>query len=260
MSKPDVIVGAPICRRTAFALDKFLDNQREIQQAYPGGELVLATEEPDFVDELKERIVRYHLRGDAIAFELVRPANARHWAWAVAGGREAIRKYALSRGVDYLLCFDSDMTYDPSVISIMKEKIRGFDVVSSGYRLPRYGAWGFGGGCVLINRKTLNKIKFRCYEFKSGFAITEDEWLDVDLFSCRARVKKGIFVPIRHYTESGQYYAIKPQPVGWLRRLANRPLVRYILVRMSVLFGFNIAGKLHILFYRKRVFLSSGPS
>lgn len=248
-------MGTPLCRRTAFALDKFLANQQEIQQAYPDCELVLATEEADFVDELKERISRYQLRGEAILFELVRPDYARHWVWAVAGGREAIRQYALGRGADYLLCLDSDMAYDPAVISIMKEKIRGFDAVSSGYMLPRYGAWGFGGGCVLINRKTLSKITFRCHEFKSGYAITEDEWLDVDLFTCRARVKKGIFVPIRHYTESGQYYAIEPQPVGWLRRIGNSLLVRYILVRMGVLFGFNIAGKLHILFYRRTKFL-----
>jgi len=255
VGKPDVITGAPICRRTAFALDEFLANQREIQRAYPDCELILATEEPDFVDELKERIARYNLRGDAIAFELVRPDYARHWSWAVAGGREAIKQYALSEGAEYLLYFDADMTYAPSVISIMKEKIEGFDVVSSGYRLPRYGAWGFGGGCVLINRKTLNKITFRCYEFKRGYVITEDEWLDVDLFTSRARVKKGIFVPIKHYIEGGQYYAIEPQPVGWLRQLANRPLVRYILVRMSLLFGRNIAGWLHIRLYRKTRFL-----
>jgi glycosyltransferase involved in cell wall biosynthesis len=255
MGKPAVIVGTPICRRTAFALDKFLANQREIQQAYPDSELVLATEEPDFVDELKERIARHGLMGDAIAFELVRPDYARHWAWAVAGGREAIRRYALSKGADYLLCFDGDMTYDPAVITIMKEKIQGFDVVSSGYRLPSYGGWGFGGGCVLINRETLSRINFRCYEFKRGFAITEDEWLDVDLFSCRARVKKGIFVPIKHYVESGQHYAIEPQPVSWFRQLANRPLVRYILVRMSLLLGRNIAGLLHRRLYRKTRFL-----
>jgi len=249
-------VGAPICRRTAFALDKFLANQREIQRAYPDCELVLATEEADFVAELREQIARYYLRGDAIAFELVRPEYAHHWAWAVAGGREAIRQYTLSRGADYLLCFDSDMTYAPSVISLMKEEIEGFDVVSSGYQLPRYGGWGFGGGCVLINRKTLDKIKFRCYEFKSGYAITEDEWLDVGLFTGRARVKKGIFVPIRHYTESGQYYAIEPQPVGWLRRISNSLLVRYVLVRMSVLLGFNFAGSLHFRVYRKTRFIS----
>jgi len=260
MSRPDVIMGAPICRRTAFALDEFLANQQEIQRAYPDCELILATEEPDFVDELKERIAQYNLGGDAIAFELVRPDYARHWSWAVAGGREAIKQYALSEGAECLLCLDADMTYGPSVISVMKEKIGGFDVVSSGYMLPRYGAWGFGGGCVLINKKTLNKIKFRCYEFKMGYVISEDEWLDVDLFTSRARVKKGIFVPIRHYTESGQYYAIEPQPVGWFRQLVNRPLVRYILVRMGVLFGFNIAGWLHSRLYRKTQFLPRRPS
>jgi hypothetical protein len=256
MSRPEVIAGAPVCRRTAFALDKFLANQQEIQRAYPDCELVLATEEADFVGELKERVAQYNLRGDAIFFELVRPDYSRHWFWAIAEGREAIRQYALSRGVEYLLCLDSDMTYAPSVVNIMKEKIEGFDVVSSGYILPHYGGWGFGGGCVLINRETLSRIKFRCYEFKSGYAIAEDEWLDVDLFSCRARVKKGIFVPIRHYTESGQFYAIEPQPVGRLRRISNSLLVRYILVRMSVLLGFNIAGSLHARLFRRTKFIS----
>jgi len=113
---------------------------------------------------------------------------------------------------------------------------------------------------VLINRKTLNKIIFRCYEFKRGYVITEDEWLDVDLFTSRARVKKGIFVPIKHYIESGQYYAIEPRPVACFRQLANRPLVRYILVRMSLLFGRNIAGWLHILFHRKTRFIPRRPS
>ena len=45
LSKSDVIVGAPICRRTSFALDKFLSNQQEIQKAYSGCRLVLATYE-----------------------------------------------------------------------------------------------------------------------------------------------------------------------------------------------------------------------
>jgi len=48
----DVIVGTPICRRGAFIIDKFLANQKEIQQNYPSSELVLATEENDFVEEL----------------------------------------------------------------------------------------------------------------------------------------------------------------------------------------------------------------
>jgi hypothetical protein len=251
MNRPDVILGAPICRRTSFVLGKFLANQQEIQQAYPDCSLVLATEEPDFVAELKEQIDHYNLRGDAIAFELLKPGYARRRVWGIAGGREAIRQYTLSQGAEYLLSLDSDMTYDPSVISIMKGKIQGFDVVSSGYQLPRYGAWGFGGGCVLINRETLNKITFRCYEFKNGYAIAEDELLDMDLFTCHARVKKGIFVPIKHYTDKEQYYAIEPQPMGWFRKLTNSLLVRYILIRMGILGKRSIAGRLHILLYRK---------
>ena len=152
------------------------------------------------------------------------------------------------------------MTYDPSVVSIMKKQMVGFDVVSSGYRLPRYGGWGFGGGCVMINQETLSKITFRCHEFKTGFVISEDEWLDVDLLKSHARVKKGIFVPIKHYTESGQHYAIEPQPVSWFRRLANRPLVKYILIKISPLFGHNAAGWLHYRIYRKTRFLPRRPS
>jgi hypothetical protein len=249
VARPEVIMGVPLCRRTAFLLDKFLANQREIQQAYPDCRLVLATDEPDFVAELEEQIKLHHLKGEVITYETVKPDYARSRIWSVTCGREAIRRYALSEGAGYLLYFDADMTYAPSVISILMEKIGGFDVVSSGYMLPRYGAWGFGGGCVLIKRETLAKITFRCYEFKNGWVIYEDESLDMDLFRCRARVKKGIFVPIKHYTDSGQYYAIEPQPVGWFRKLTNSLPVRYVMVRMGLLFKFNIAGLLHIWLY-----------
>jgi hypothetical protein len=251
VNKPDVVVGAPICRRSAFILDEFLSNQQEIQQAYPDSILIFATEEPDFVAELKEQIDRYNLRGEVIVFDLVKPDYARSRVWGVAGGREAMRQYTLALGAEYFLSLDSDMTYDPSVISIMKEKIQGFDVVSSGYQLPRYGAWGFGGGCVLINRKTLNKIIFRCFEFENGYRLAEDESLDMDLFTRRARVKKGIFVPIKHYTDSGKYYAIEPRPMGWFRKLTNSLVVRYTLARMSILFKRNIAGQLHVLLNRR---------
>lgn len=252
MNRPDVIVGAPLCRRTSFVLDKFLSNQQEIQQAYPDCSLVLATEEPDFVAELKKQIDLHHLRGDAIAYEVLKPEYARSRVWSVAWGREAIRQYMLSQGAEYLLSLDSDMTYEPSVISIMKGKIQGFDVVSSGYQLPRYGAWGFGGGCVLINRETLNKITFRCFEFENGWVIAEDESLDMDLFAYHARVKKGIFVPIKHYyKDSEQYYAIEPQPMGWFRTVTNSLVVRYMLARMGILLKRSIAGQLHVLLYRR---------
>ena len=246
----EVIVGTPISRRASFALDKFLSNQQEIQQAYPECSLVMATDEPDFVAELKEQIKRYHLRGEVIIYETVKPDYARSRIWSIACGREALRQYALSQGAEYLLFLDGDMVYEPSVTSIMKDKIQGFDVVFSGYRKAPYGVWGFGGGCLMINRETLGKITFRCYEFKNGQEIDESETVDMELFSCHARVNKGIFVPIKHYRNSQEYYEIEPQPLGWFRTLTNNLLVRYILIRMGIVVRYNIARKLQALLYK----------
>jgi len=134
-AEPDVIVGVPICRRTSFVLDKFLANQREIQTAYLGCRLVLATDEPDFVEELKEQIRLHSVRGDVIAYETTKPDYARSRFWAVACGREALRQYALSSGGEYFLSLDSDMVYAPSVIGTMKDKMKCHDVAISGYSM-----------------------------------------------------------------------------------------------------------------------------
>jgi len=250
LSGPDVVVGTPICRRTSFVLDKFLSNQQEIQQAYPGCKLVLATDEPDFVTELKEQINHYQLKGEVIAYETVKPDYAQSRAWDIACGREALRQYALLQEAEYLLSLDGDMVYEPSVVNIMKTKIQGFDVASSGYRLPRWGGWGFGTGCLMTNRQILDRITFRCYEFKNGQVISEDAVLDMDLFKCGAKVNKGIFVSIKHYRNSREYEAIEPRPMGWFRAVTNNLLVRYILIRMSILARYQIAYKLHALLYK----------
>ncbi|MFC1904405.1 glycosyltransferase family A protein [Chloroflexota bacterium] len=247
-TEPDVIVGTPICRRTSFILDKFLSNQQEIQQAYPGCRLVLATDEPDFVAELKEQINHYHLKGKVITYETVKPDYARSHYWSVACGREALRQYALPQGAECLLFLDSDMVYEPSVISIMKDKIQDFDVVFSGYRLfPLKGGWVFAGGCLLINREILNKITFRCHEFKNGEMFTEDDLFQMDLFKHRARVNKGIFVSINHYRNNQEYYAIEPQPMGWFRRVTNNLLLRYMVSKMNMLARHHIFHKLRVL-------------
>jgi hypothetical protein len=250
-TRPDVILGTPLCRRTAFVLDKFLSNQQEIQQAYPDCSLVLATDEPDFVAELEEQIKLYHLRGEVIGYKTVKPDYARSRIWSVTCGREALCRYALSQGAEYLLCLDGDMVYESSVISIMKTKIQSFDVVYSGFRLRPDGSLGFGSSCLMLNRKMLSKITFRCYEFKNGEEIDDGEALVLELLRCHARFNKGIFVSVRHYMNRHECYASEPQPLGWFRILANRPLVRYILIRMSILARYNIPLKLHILLYRK---------
>lgn len=248
----EVIVGTPIARHTSFALDKFLSNQQEIQQAYPDCSLVLATDEPDFVAELKEQVDLYQLRGEVITYETVKPGYARSRAWSVASGREALRRYVLSQRAEYLFFLDSDMTCEPSVISIMKARIQGFDVVASGYRMREGGGWELIGGCLMINRETLSKITFRCYEFKNGQVIYEGESLAMDLFSCHAKVNKGIFVSIKHYKDREQYYAVEPQPLGWFRTLTNNLLVRYILIGMGIVVRYNIARKLQDLLYKRQ--------
>src|SRR4030042_1230463 len=108
LSKSDVIVGTPLCRRTAFMLDKFLSNQQEIQQAYPDCRLILATDEPDFVAELKQQINHYRLKGEVITYKTIKPDYARSRIWSITSGREALRRYALLQRIEYLLFLDSD--------------------------------------------------------------------------------------------------------------------------------------------------------
>jgi hypothetical protein len=257
-SKPDVIVGTPLCRRTSFVLDKFLSNQREIQQAYPDCRLVLATDEPDFVAELKQQIKHHRLKGDVIAYKTVKPDYARSRIWSVTSGRNALRRYTLSRGAEYFLSFDADMVYDPSVISIMKSKIKGFDVVKSAHLLRPRGILGFGAGCLMINRETLDKITFICYEFKNGDELDDSESIDLELFRCHARVNNGIFVSFKHYLNRQEYFADEPQPLGWFRTVTNRLLARYMLLRMSTLAKHNIARRLQVWLYKGGKVLAEG--
>jgi len=249
-ARPDVVVGVPICRRTAYVLDKFLCNQEEIQKAYPGCSLAFATDEPDFIFELEEQIKMHDLTGRVIAYETVKPAHARTRLWSITCGREALRRYALSMNVEYLLFLDGDMVFEPSVINIMKDRIRDFDVVFSGYLMPPGGFWGFGAGCLMISRIILGKIIFRCYEFKNGQIIDESETLDCGLFKCRAKVNKGIFVSIKHYINRDKYYTIEPRPVGWFQMMVNNMLIRFMITQVAILIKYNIARKLKRRLYR----------
>lgn len=253
--RPEVVAGTPICRRAAFVLDKFLANQREIQQAYPDCRLVLATDEPDFVAELEEQIKLHHLKGEVITYETVKPDYARSRIWSVTCGREAIRQYTLLQGAEYLLCLDGDMVYEPSVISIIKSKIQGVDVAYSGFRLRPRGTLGFGTSCFMINRKILSKITFRCYEFRNGGELDDGEAIFLELFRYHARLNKGFFVPIKHYMNSHEYYAVEPQPMRWYQILTHILVVRYILTRVGVLARYNIARKLHFWLYRRAGFI-----
>jgi len=87
-----VIVGAPIHRAGAYVIDKFLENQREIQSKYPSSELVLATIEKDFIEELKRTLKLRGIRGSVIPYESVKPDYALSTVWNTSCGGE--RRYA----------------------------------------------------------------------------------------------------------------------------------------------------------------------
>ena len=252
MISADVLICTLICRRTAYVLDIFLANQREIQQAYPGCRLILATEEPDYVAELKELLERYNLRGDVITFEVKKPDYAKSSVWNITCGRESHRQYVLAHQAAYMLLMDSDMVYDPQSINILKDRISGHNAVFSGFILRHDGTLGMGGGCLMLDRDTIRRVSFRCFEFKNGEGITEDEVLDADLFQIRARVKKGIFLAIRHYRSREVFFDIVPGQISFFRGAANSLPVRYVLVRTSQFFKHNISGWLHNKLVRNR--------
>ncbi len=247
----DVIIGTPICRRTSYVLDKFMVNQQEIQRAYPGCMLVIATDEPDFVAELREQVSQYNIKVEVITYETTKFNYPRSYIWNITCGREALRRYVLSTKAEYFLSIDADMIFDPSVIDIIKNKSVGFDVVYSGYIMATLGFYGFGNGCLFFNKETLSKMAFTYFEFKNGQVIDESEAVDWVLFKLRARVRKGVFIAIEHYIGWDKCYCIEPQPMGWFRRLTNNPTIRFMIIQVSILSKHNITRKLQTIAHRR---------
>jgi hypothetical protein len=240
-----VVIGTPIDRKHAYILDKLLDNQKKIQQAYRACELVLATSEKDYARELKGILSSAQLRGKVLTHVPKRPDYSRHWVWDVTSGREAIRKYALTqKGADHLLFLDADMLFESDIVNKMLRCIEGYDALFNGYALRGYGTGLAGAGCLMLKRWVLDNIHFRCCEFKNGEVIFEDNLLEMDLFRLHARVRKGIFVASDHYQDAGKFKHLEPHSIGPVRRLANHPLVRYILIGSSLTLHYNIPWRL----------------
>ena len=196
----NVVVGVPIYRAGAYILDRFLANQKEIQKTYPSSELVFATNEPDFIGELEGALSHWALKGKVLRYDTIKPDYAKSRLWNVSCGREAIRQYTLSKTkAKYLLSLDDDMTYDPNIIGIMERGIYNCDVIYSGYPLRDFGICLAGGGCCMLTATEVEKIGYRCIEFKNGVALTEDTLLELDLIRSHKRIKKGFFLAISHY-------------------------------------------------------------
>jgi len=247
-----VIVGTPVSRAGAFIIDKFLENQRDIQSNYPSSELILATEQKDFIEELRGMLRRWGVRGDAILSQVIKPDYARSTKnWKVTCSREAIRQYILSKTeASYLLFIDTDMTCDPHVIDILKKEIGGYDIVASGYPGRLYGIQTGGIGCSLFTRSALQRITFRCIEFYNHSVIDEGEVLEMDAFSKGLKFKYGYLLAVDHYNTDGSARHIEPHPVSLLRKISNARLFRYMLMKTSIMLKFNIASSLHGLLSR----------
>ena len=246
-----IVVGTPICRERAYALHLFLSNQKQIQQTRSTTELILATCENDFVEELKHLIKSVALRGKVIHYEVTKPDYARSNIWNITCGREAIRRHVLTNTeASHLLFLDSDMVFEPLVIDKLEEAIKGYDVVFSGYPLRSHGKGLVGAGCLMLTRNILEKIRFRCYEFRNGQVIFEDNLLEMDLFQIRGKIRKGYFVSINHYVNEEEANHIDPQKVDMIRIVTSSAFVRYCLIKASVFLKWNIAWSLKVLLNR----------
>lgn len=251
-----ILVGTPIHRGGAYALEKFLANQQQIQQNYLDCDLVLSTADSSYVTELLNMIDCWNLRGTALNHKVEKPDYAKSRLWDIACGRESIRRYFLSQpDAEKLLFLDADMTYDPEIIGILTAKMAGNDAVFSGYRFRNNRIGLIGAGCLLLERKALKKIKFRCYEFKNGQVIQEDNVIEMDLFRQRCRIKKGFFLSIDHYASPTEAMHIDLQKVALWRKVLTSAVVRFCLIRSSVAVHYNIPSKgQKILWWFLRIF------
>lgn len=250
-SEPYVIVGTPICRARAYTLDLFMSNQKQIQQTRSTVKLVLATCENDFASVLEDLLNSMDLRGEIIRYEVSKPDYAKSEIWNIACGREAIRRYVLENTESgNLLFLDSDMVFDPLVIGKMEEELKGYDIVFSGYPLRHYGMGLVGAGCLMLTRSILKKIHFRCYEFKNGQVIFEDNLLEMDVFQSGGKIRKGYFISIDHYVTQKEVKHVDPQKVDIIRKVTSSASVRYCLIKASVLLHWNIPWTFKVLLNR----------
>lgn len=249
----DVVVGTPIYRDGAYIIDRFLDNQRDIQAEYPESELALATNEADFVKDLERSVHSHGLRARVILYETTKPNHTRSRIWNVACGRESIREYMLSQTeARYLLFLDADMTYESGIVRIMKEEIQGYDALFSGCPLREGGVGLAGAGCMMLTKGALENVRFRCVEFKNGEIMSEDNLLEYDLFRRGGRIKKGFFLHASHYKNANEARHIMPQPVGIYQRVMTSARIRYVLIGASLITKRNIPGRLKMVADRLR--------
>ncbi len=239
-----IIIGTPIHRGGAFVLDKFLSNQKQIQKNCTDCELIFSTSDASYLDELKNLLLTFELKGKVILHKPVKPGYAKSRVWDIASGRESIRQYFLSQpGAERLLFLDSDMTFDPAIVEILEKALGNGDVVFSGYKNRDNLLCLLAGGCFMLKREALEKIRFRCYEFKNGQIICEDSLAEMDLFLKGCRIRKGIFLEIDHYASATEVFHLGPQKLSGYLHFSSNALFRFCLIRTGVAVHYDIAAK-----------------
>lgn len=246
-----VLIGTTIVRKSAYILDKFLINQKNIQNNFAGAELVIATDEIKFIGKLKNHFEKYKLKGEVLYYETKKPDYAKDRNWSIAAGRDKCRQYAVNDDFDFLLIVDTDMIYDNSLIQILLGISNGYDIVQSGYNLHN-SKIGFGG-CNLIGKDILKKTKFRCAEFKNGVIIEEGNMFEYDSFRKRARIEKGVFVWIEHYSSPTKKVFVKPVKLSLRKKFMIQPAIRYLVVRLSLCLKRDISSIVQNIIHTKKI-------
>ena len=76
-----ILIGTPVHREGAYALEKYLANQKQIQQNSPDCDLVFSTDDIGYVDELKKLLHQWKLRGTVITHKVEKPDYAKSRLW-----------------------------------------------------------------------------------------------------------------------------------------------------------------------------------
>jgi hypothetical protein len=240
-SNPKIIIGTPVYRLGGYVLDQFLTNLKNIQQNYPDSELIFATCENDYVGDLKRQLQNYSIRGNVISYKVRKPNYSRSNIWNITCGREAIRQYFLRQtNASLLLFLDADIICDPLIISTLNKETERFDLVFSGCPLKDGRVGLAGAGCMTLKRDILERVPFRCLEFKNGQVITEDNLIEMDVFEKGGRIKKGIFVFLEHHISLKEKKIVHPQKVTLFRQLTTSTMFRYPGLKLSIFCRFNV--------------------
>ena len=244
MPSNKVIIGTTLTKTPAHILKNFFNNQKEIQENYPNSELIISTSDDDFAinisGKLKCKIIRYQkpsINSSIIASDpLFIPQKIR--IRDMVEGRNVVRNYFLESDAEYFLSVDTDMLYDPEIISILINKIKSYDIIMSGY-MKKNHRLGYSLGCALIRREVLEKVKFNCMIFPSFPDmpnIIEDGWMfEHDAVRWGFKINRGIFARIDHMINEKEKLRVLPRKTTSLEKIKNNSMIRYFIVELCIL-------------------------